>query len=410
MKASKMKLLMLLIFAPVLVSCGNNPNKNSESTLRPLTPPPSTPQITFTEDWSTPSVTPSGEITATDTPAPTEALPTPTDIPVPTEIPYSDTSCMYLNSSSGFPLAVTESSEVIFSYYDDVVTIHDFSGETASYSLSEIIHIDELNTGDPELWFFCGAFQSDSVVYAHYDYLNNQAQVPSLLISIDTETKNIECIIQSANPKKRFSDSFIVLENQIYYTKTRYSSYGTATTDIFVTGPSGENSTILLEGILGNQISFMSSNGIDLYYIVTDINSVNTLFVYQPLSGQTLQLYDNLPLPEFFAVWKDNVLFSVQDNILRGYCGIDGELFAIHVCDTATATIGHPMTDGSALYVPCYGYDSNAATILLPIDLQTRSAGDPIEISSQFYYITGMIDQYVYAEDVDNFKIFEITD
>ena len=68
------------------------------------------------------------------------------------------------------------------------------------------------------------------------------------------------------------------------------------------------------------------------------------------------------------------------------------------------------MTDGVNIYIPLINYNSSATTRLLPVDLDAGVVGEPKILSNNYYHLIGMIDQFVYAENVDEFIVFDITD
>lgn len=407
MKKSNTKRFSLLALTLLLASCGNNSKAASSDPLTPVLTPSVTKTPVPTENITATEV----PLTPTETPVSTSApvltyLPSPapeiTDFP---ELPAYNAACMYMNSSNAFPLIVTQNSEIKF-HYNDAVTINNAAGST-TLNLSEEIQLEGQNFSDSEAWFFCGAFQSGNMVYAHYDYLNGQTAAPSLLIRIDPDAGRISCCIQSQNPRKHFSDSFIIAGDSIYYTYTTYSAVGTGATSILKTDLNGKNTTALISGTPGETIPYLTSDGESLYYTITDSSSSSRLVCCDPSNGSQRIIASKLTEPDFLSVLNGFILTSTQNNTLT-YYNQDGSRLTLKLTDTASYTTGYPMTDGNDIYVPLISYKNNASTQLAVVDLSENQIIQQLTLSDTYYYCVGMIDQFIYAENVDDYIIFDL--
>lgn len=409
MKKRKAGTILTLLSITFLTACGSRP---SDSAVSPaLTPVSSLSPIQTATPIATITSAPAEPAGRGET-APTEtaATPEPTPTPEPTEIPEPNTACMYVNYANAFPLIVTNDYSVEF-HYDDTVTVTGDNNHLYEFSLSQSIVSDEVDFSDSSLWYFCGAFQSENIVYAHFDYLNNSSMTPSLLVKIDlnNEAADASCCILSYNPKKHFQDSFTTDGEYIYYTNTYYTDYGTATTDIVRTDKNGENRSVYYEGTLGETIRYMTCDGNYLSYVITDLNEVHRLISVELSSGNETLLTNRLAQPDFLIGWNGYVLTSIQNSRLTYFDCADGDEGSIAYTSNTSITAGYPLTDGKNVYLPLINYSGNNATALCPVDLSSGSALDPIQLSDTYYYSVGMIDEYLYTENVDDFLVFDIT-
>lgn len=404
----KLTPVLILLLTTFLGACTNHASENTDSPA--LTPVSSTAPVQTT----IPSATTAPELTEpniSDETIPTEPVstPEPTPTPEPTEIPEPNSACMYVNYANSFPLIVTNDYSVEF-HYDDTVTVTNDNNYLYEFSLSQSIAADGLDLSDPDLWYFCGAFQSENIVYAHFDYLNGSSMTPSLLIKIDLNNEAVDasCCILSYNPKKHFQDCFTIAGEYIYYTNTYYTNYGTATTDILCTDKNGENSSVFYEGTLGDTIRYLTCDGNYLSYVITDLNGIHRLVSVELSTGNKTSL-TNLSQPDFLIGWNGYVLTSVQNSRLTYFDCAAGTEASVAFTANAAISAGYPLTDGKNIYLPLINYSDSTATTLLPMDLASGSALDAVQLSDSYYHSVGMIDEFLYAENVDSFIVFDIT-
>ena len=100
---------------------------------------------------------------------------------------------------------------------------------------------------------------------------------------------------------------------------------------------------------------------------------------------------------------------STQNNILTYYNISDKTAHTITLGTETGLISGHPVSDGTTVYIPAIYYDNDAPTKLIPVDLEAGTTLSSITLSNEYYHIIGMIDQYIYAENMDEFIIFDIT-
>ncbi len=390
----------------LLFSCGKPQVESPEITSEPST---TTPVLSL--EPNNPA-TPTEEITPLPTqpditPELTISTPTPTLEPV--FISEPNMACMYLNYANSFPLVVTENYSVQF-HYNDSVSVVSETGHCYSFCLSQNINVDGLDLSDPDLWYFCGAFQSEQVIFAHYDYLNNDEAVPSLLIKIipGEETATVLCYIQSQNPKKHFQDCFLLAGNYIYYTDTRNYSPDNTSTVIQRKDINSEITTIYYEGNSGETIHYMTTDGNYLSYIVTKSDGTNQLICVNLTTGHNAILSDHLAEPDFLIGWNGYVFTNSQDGKLSYFnCQIPTKKTITYSDDTMISA-GYPLTDGESIYLPLVDYSELAGTILLPLDLVNCNILEEIHVDDTFHYSVGMIDNYLYTENMESFLIFDI--
>lgn len=447
--AKKMALLLLALALIPAGGCGNNTDHVEPPTSAPVltgagipaeeelaSPTPATEPIltgnptpagmetdptgtetnpTETETDPTTETNPTGtetDPTGTETnPTGTETNPTPTEGATAGFPDYSllagNTACMYMNYSNAFPLIYTNSSEVRFAL-DDAVMITTSAGVT-TLSLSSMISLEGEDFSDPEAWYFCGAFQSDDIVYAHYDYLDGRAASPSLLLRIDPLSCTAACCICSQNPKKTFSDAFTIAGETLYYTSTSYSGSGTATSCILSTDRNGEHPTTCVICAQGETIPYMISDGKCLYFIVTDAKAANRLICYDPATGRQNLVSSRLSPVDFLAVLDGFLLTSAQNNILR-YYSQDGTAFTLKLTANASLSPGAPLTDGNYIYIPFLDYSNDAATKVAAVNLTENQIIKELTLDNTFYYCAGMINQFLYAENIDDFVLFDLSE
>ncbi len=400
---NKKKALCSMIFFTIFASCGSDPLEAPVSPTPVLSPIAT--EIPHIEATSIP-IQNEIEPTATQMPVPTED--SAIFIPEPTVIPLPNDSCMYMNYSNSFPVVVTDSAEIVFGY-DDLVTIIHANGAQTQLNLSSEITLDGLDVSRADCWYFCGALRVKDSIYAHYDYLNGAPAAPSFLVRIDVSAETASSCIISQNPKKHFSDSFTILENRIYYTSTSYNINNDATTDIISVDLDGNDKKTVFEGIPGKYIPFMTTDENALYFILTDSESANLLFTLNPENSASTALA-SVKTADFLVAVNGYLLTSTQNNVLTYYCLSDSAAHTISLTSESKLITGHPMTDGVNIYIPLISYNSSATTRLLPVDLAAGIVGEPKILSNNYYHLIGMIDQFVYAENVDEFIVFDITD
>ncbi len=397
---------ILLASVLALTSCNNAaapsitqpPEPSSQISPTPGNEPP-TPDVSE-------SLTPSPAIEEV-TPEPTTEIPAATEIPMPSIIPEPNNSCMYINYSNTFPVIVTDTCEVVF-HDDDLVSIFRTNGNSGNYRLSELISIDGKDTTDSDSWYFCGALQFGDTIYAHYDYLNNEPTTPSILVRINTVDGTVSPCIVSNNPKKHFGDSFVLVNGRIYYTNTTYTS-NTETTNILSADLDGQNTAALFTGTSDEQIPYLTTDGNFLYFVLRDNRSVNQLYALNPLSDEPILISKHLGEVDFLVTANGYILTSTQNNLLTYYNITNKTAHTITLSTESGLTSGHPVSDGTTVYIPAIYYDKDAPTKLIPVDFATNTALPPITLNNEYYHIIGMIDQYVYAENMDEFIIFDIT-
>lgn len=401
MKKRKFKMICICMMGTLLTSCSNQRPKEPD-------PPVLTPVIT-------PSPSPAPTAYPTDMPEPTETTdmeetPTPEPTPTPTPIPEPNLSCMYLNYANSFPIVVTNDYSVEF-HYDDTLTATNSEGHSYKFCLSQSVASEEVDLSDPDLWYFCGAFQLGNIVYAHYDYLNDMEMTPSLLVKIDLHDTDADasCCILSYNPKKHFQDSFAAAKDRLFYTNTHYTPYGTATTDIICTDTDGENTAVFYEGILGETIRCMTCDGNYLSYVITDLDGKHRFLHVDLTTGEEKLLSKRLSQPDFLIGWNGYVFTSVQNGRLTYIdCAAAAEKSIAYTSDSSISA-GYPLTDGTTLYLPLVSYSGKIPTTLVPFDLQAGNALPEIRLDDTYYHCVGMIDEFLYVENVDSFLVFDLT-
>lgn len=401
MKKIKFEMVCLCIVGTLLTSCsGQHPIEPDAPVLTPVITPSSAPVPT---QYPTDAPEPSNAEVMDETPT-SEPTPSPTPIPEP------NLSCMYLNYANSFPVVVTNDYIVEF-HYDDTVTVTNSEGQSYKFSLSQSVASVEIDLSDPDLWYFCGAFQLENIIYAHYDYLNGMSMTPSMLIKIelhDTDA-DVDCCILSSNPKKHFQDNFTAAKNQIYYTNTYYTDNGKATTDIMRTDMDGGSITAFYEGIPGETIHCMTCDGNYLSYVITGLDGKHRFISINLITGEENLLTTRLSQPDFLIGWNGYVLTSVQSGRLAYIdCETAAEKSIAYTNDDSVSA-GYPLTDGSTLYLPLIRYSGNIATILVPLDLRVEESLPEIRLDDSYYHSVGMIDEFLYAENVDSFKVFDLT-
>ncbi|MDE7299456.1 MAG: hypothetical protein K2N94_11595 [Lachnospiraceae bacterium] len=406
----KKRIITFFVMISLLASCSSEPSESIISPTPILLPvstgsPEPDPEPTSVPPQVEPEIT----VTPEPEPEPVPVTEIPTAVPEPTTIPLPNNSCMYMNYSNSFPLSVTDSAEVLFGY-DDLITIIAADGDQTQFHLSEQLVVDGIDISNADSWYFCGALQVHEFVYAHYDYLNGQTAVPSFLLRIDISEKTINSCIVSQNPRKHFSDSFTIFNDRIYYTKTTYSSGGTVTTNIISVNLDGADSQIVFEGTPGEYIPYLTADEKLLYFALTDSNSAGSLCAIDPTDNSKITLASGLKMMDFLVAINGYVMISTQSNTLTYYCPSDAAMHTIDLSTDSKLTAGHPMTDGTSIYIPLINYNSNAATCLLPVDLANNTAGTLIVLSENYYHLIGMINQFLYAENIDEFIVFDITD
>jgi hypothetical protein len=403
---SEYKIISIYLCGILLTSCGN-PQDTPDST--PL-PPSQTP--TISQELINPT-TPATE----STPSPTtsennfEAAPTvltPTLALDPIFIPESNHICTYVNYANSFPLVITDHAIVQF-YYDDTVSVAHESGHRYRLSLSEIVTCSEADLSNPDLWYFCGAFQLDNTVYAHFDYLNGETNTPSLLIRIQPEVENAEvsCCIFSWNPKKHFQDCFAFTDQYIYYTST--DNADTATTDILRTDRNGENLTTFYQGLPGETIRYMTCDGNYLSYMITDKKENNRLISIELSTGNEILLSAHISSPDFLIGWNGYLFTSNQNGKFTYFDCTAAIQKTITYTNNPSISAGYPLTDGKIIYLPLINYSSEMATLLLPLDLAENNMLEEIYLNDTYYYSVGMINNNLYTENMESYIIFDIT-
>lgn len=317
---------------------------------------------------------------------------------------------MYVNYANSFPIVVTNDHSVTF-HFDDTVTVTDANGYFYEFSLSQRIFVEGLDLSDPDLWYFCGAFQSNNIVYAHFDYLNNDSMTPSLLIKIDLHDIDADtsCCILTYHPQKHIQDNFTVTNDYIYYTNIHYNSQGTAITDLLRTDKNGENSTVFYEGTPGETIPYITCDGNYLSYVIADGDGTHHLASTDLSTGEAKELSDQLPQPDFLIGWNGYVFTSIQNGCLTYFDCTAAEQKSIVYTGNSSILAGYPLTDGENLYLPLISYSGDIATTLLSLDLVGENILAEIHLDDTYYYSVGMIDEYLYVENVDSFIIFDIT-
>lgn len=383
----------------LFISCGSQPSHQTSSFLSPVpSKAPAPSQLTEAPTAAAPEATPT---------EPPTIMPTEEPLPVLEDTVYN-TASMYLNYSNSFPLAVTETHEIEF-HYDDTITVRDQEDNSYTISLSTELFVDGYDLTDSDSWYFCGAFIHENTVYAHYDYLNGSTRTPSLLLLLEPETQNVRCCIASSNPKRKISDSFVLAGERIYYTNTRYTDYGTAITDLVSTDLQGGDSTTIMTGSLGETIPYLTTDGTNLYYAVTNLDSVSRLVAADPSAGTEQIIVNHLTQLDFLGVLGNYLLTSLQNNQLTYYDTSTSKQFTLSLANSSL-TAGFPMTDGIYLYVPLISYAGKAPTELAQIDLSANKIIQIKQIASDYYYCVGIINQYLYAENVDHYLIFNLFD
>lgn len=407
MKLSKYKIISIYLCSILLASC----QKPQESTFTPTSLPPSqTPEVSQEPNETN---VPATEITPKPTISDNNFEPTPTALPStptlePIFIPEPNYVCTYINYANSFPLVVTEHSIVEFHYNDIVSVIHE-SGHRYEFSLSQRVVCNETDLSNPELWYFCGAFQLDNIVYAHFDYLNNNANTPSLLIRIQPgeESAEVSCCIFSWNPEKHFQDCFAFTSQYIYYTSTNNTD--TATTDILRTDRNGENLTAIYQGLPGETIRYMTCDGDYLSYIITDTKETNRLVSIQLSTNNEILLSSRISSPDFLIGWNGYLFVSNQNGKFTYYdCAAAKEKTIVYTNDPSISS-GYPLTDGKTIYLPLINYSSEMATVLLPLDLTENNVLEEIYLDDTYYYSVGMINHNLYTENMESYIIFDIT-
>lgn len=408
MKKKAFKIISTTLLGVLLASCSNENQKAPE----PETPTPSTVPVpsptdapaTTAPEPTTPETTPE---TPTSTTKPTS---TPTPEITPISIPELNYACMYVNCANSFPIVTTDTHMIEF-HYNDIVTVTNMQGYSYEFSLSQSILLDGMDLSDPDLWYFCSAFQSGHTIYAHYDYLNNTKTTPSMLIKLDLYdmTLDAQCCILSCNPRKQFQDNFIITDNYIYYTNTNYSSFGTATTDIMRTDKNGKGGEAFYMGLPGETIHYMACDGNYLSYIIMGSNGKYRLVSTNLSTGQETLLSENLPEPDFLIGWNGYVFTSTQNKCLTYFdCTISLKK-SITYTDNTSVSAGYPLTDGETIYLPLVSYSGEAMTTLLPVDFTTESTLSEIHLDETYYYSIGMIGKSLYVENGDSFLVFDLT-
>ena len=425
MKNLKKYIAAIIIFVFLLTSCQNTPEPTPSGTLNPVTTIP--PEPTPTEIPVTLSVTPvppteAIEPTLSPTPVPTEALleatatptpeptstPTPTPSPTPTIAPevIARTS-NYVNYSNGLPFAFTDLGSVQFSYSDEIV-LKNTAGESLSLLLSETITAENCDFTDADSWFFCGAFVHENMIYAHYDYFDNNDR--SLLLKIQPENFAVNLCILSTNPQKQFSDTFVAIDQHLYYTYTTYTSTGTPRTGIYRADLDGNNSERWFKGASKEVIPQMSTNGSLLYCIVMESDETYRLISIDPSTAESNTIAKNINTVDFLYLVGNYAVTSLQNNKLNYYNVTTNTAAALKVTDTSSLTTGSPMTDGIYLYVPVFSYSGSSGTTLIKLNLAWSKVIDELTLSDSYYYSLGIIDQTLYTESYEDYKLFDLTE
>lgn len=400
--ACKCKIIPIYLCGILLASCGK-PQDTTNST--PL-PPSLTPAISQEPVTPIPTTEITPEPTASDNHP--ENTPIATPVLEPILIPEPNYLCTYINYANSFPLVVTEHSIVQF-HYDDTVSVAHENGHRYEFSLSQIVSRSEADLSNPDLWYFCGAFQLDNIVYAHFDYLNEEANTPSLLIQIQPGEENAEvsCCIFSWNPEKHFQDCFTFTDQYIYYTSTNNAD--TATTDILRTDRNGENLTTFYQGIPGETIRHITCDGNYLSYIITDAKGNNRLVSTELSTGNEILLSSRIASLDFLIGWNGYLFTSNQNgNFTYFDCATSTQKTIAYTKDSSISA-GYPLTNGETIYLPLINYSSEMATILLPLDLAENNALEEIYLNDTYYYSVGMINNNLYTENMDSYIIFDIT-
>lgn len=406
MKTRDSKIFLILFCSAYLTSCASQTPPNPEPpALTPVTSP--VPSYINTPGVSaTPEPTKAGDVQELSSPTP-EATPTPT--PEPIQIPVPNLACMYVNYANSFPIVVTDSHRVEF-HYDDTLTVTNNNGYTHEFSLSESVFVEGLDLTDQDLWYFCGAFEFDNVVYAHFDYLNNAEMTPSLLIKIDLHDMDMDasCCVLCYNPQKHFQSSFAVTKDFIYYTNT-HTSNNTMTTDILRTDKNGENRITFYVGTPGETICYMTCDGNYLSYVITNSDEVHRLISTDLSNGKMQLLSNRLSQPDFLIGWNGYVFTSVQNSRLTYYdCTVARQKSIVYTTPDSSISAGYPLTDGENIYLPLISYSGNIGTALVPLNLEDENTSAQICFNDIYYYSVGMIDEYLFAENVNSLIVFDL--
>ncbi len=409
----------IVIFLILLTSCGSDPGISS-SILTPFPTPTSVPTPTFSpvrdsEATPVPDITeapvptetaePSLELTPTASPEPT-LTPTPEIIITPAPDPLTILrECTYINYTNGLPFAMSHTGSVKFSY-DDEITLENAALELVTLSLSELITADGYDFSDAESWYFNGAFQYNEMIYAHYDYFDDNDS--SLLLKINPGTFDVKLCIISNNPRKQFSDTFVAVGEYIYYTHTKYSSYGTPTTSIYRTDLDGNNNECWLKGTFNETIPHMSTNGTLIYYTAMDSEDISRLISFDPETQKIKTIAKNIAVVDFLYLLGNYAITSLQNNQLAYYNVTTKVAASLRLTSSSSLVHSAPMTDGAYLYVPVFSHSGSSNTRLLKIDLAYSKIVDDIIISDTYYYCLGIIQQTLYAEDGNSYQIFQL--
>lgn len=404
----------IILFLILLTSC-QKPENVSSGSLTPVatvTPVPTATSAPVNEPTSTPAPTPD---IPSETPVPTEEAtseiteaPAPTIETEPTPHPDPDAQlqqCTYINYSNGFPFAATSYGNATFRY-DDEILFENSRGETLSLLLSEHITAEGYDFSDADSWFFCGAFEHEEMIYAHYDYFTSTSY--SLLLKIDPNSFDVNICIISTNPRKQFSDTFIAVDNYLYYTKTSYTSSGTATTSIYRANLDGSNAELWLEGVSKETIPYLTTNGTLLYYIATDSDEVSRLISVQPETKEQTTIAKKISTVDFLYILGNYAVTSLQDNTLNYYNVTTKKAADLKVSTSSSLKTSQPMTDGTYLYVPVFTYSGSSSTRLMQIDLALSEVIADITVSDTYYYCLGMIKQTLYVENCDDYLVFDL--
>lgn len=408
-------LSMVVTLLAATVSCGlKTPSEPADSTLEPVTTPTREANPEKSDPDSTPTPTEPVPETPSNLPTPTETAEpyiTPEITPEPTIVPPSPVfhsyASNYFNYTNTFPFVSTDTGSAEFSY-DDTLLLINSSDVSQTFSLSEMNLSENKDYSDPEAWFFCGAFEDSKKIYAHYDYFRSKGDTDSLLLCIEPDIFGVSIIVESKNPRQQFSDTFLEVDEWIYYTKTSYSNYGTPTTKIYRCGLDGSSPALFYDTPFAKTIPLMTSDGSQLYCIITDIDKTSQLVQISPATNTITTVVHSVPAADFLYILGDFAITSVSGTNLTYYNILTGNAISLPLTEEKSLSASVPMTDGTYVYFALVNLSGKCSTRLAKVDLVSATVNEVITLDSTYYYSLGIVDHTLYVEDGDSFRTFQI--
>ncbi len=280
-----------------------------------------------------------------------------------------------------------------------------------TYRISDYINLQELFSGlssaETGSWFFLGALETENYVYAAYDFWS--ADELTLFFRMDKTGRDVILVYATRYDEQKNSGIFTASNEYIFYIYNTYDTQtGAIESSLLQAETDGSKSGILLPLSDGYSAHHLTATDNALIFMVTDPQGITSLVRMDTFTQELTYIAENCRATDYLYLYKDYAIVGKSASSLVLYNINTCTELLIPLGDANSRALGLPVCNGSQAYLQYFSWNASSDTTVLILDVNSGTAATAVLQKNKLCYITGITDDFLYAESEGGYIKFPL--